>query len=117
MCHVLIIEDEPLIAWAIETLLEDNGATSVEIADTEAEAVAAAARKHPDLITSDVTLRTGTGPAAVEAIRATLGPVPVVYITGTPNACPPPGGRDRIFGKPMDEPTIARTFRDLLAAA
>lgn len=117
MCHVLIIEDEPLIAWAIETLLTDHGATSIEIADTEAGAVAAASRKCPDVITSDVTLRDGTGPAAVETIRKTIGPAPVIYITANPTACPPPGGRDWIFAKPMDDSAIARTFRALLVEA
>lgn len=35
MCHVLIIEDEPLVAMEIEDILMVNGATSVEIVDTE----------------------------------------------------------------------------------
>lgn len=47
MCHVLIIEDEPMIAIDLEIVLAKEGATSFDIASTEAEAVAAArARKQ-----------------------------------------------------------------------
>jgi len=66
--HALIIEDEPLIALLIEDHLRAAGYLSVDFAVTEAEAVAAAGRRCPDLITSDVRLATGCGIAAVEAI-------------------------------------------------
>jgi CheY-like chemotaxis protein len=73
MCHVLIIEDEPLIALTIQDLLEDEGAASFEIAATEAQAVAAARDHRPNLITSDVKLIEGAGSAAVAAIHKRLG--------------------------------------------
>ena len=49
--HALIIEDECLIAMAIEDALRDCGFTSFDVAVSADEAVAAAARKCPDLIT------------------------------------------------------------------
>ena len=52
MCHVLVIEDDLLIALYLQTLLEENGATSVDIADTEIEAIRAAAANPPSVITS-----------------------------------------------------------------
>ena len=80
--HALIIEDEPIIAMLIEDHLRALGYTSVDFAVTEAEAVAAARRRCPDLITSDVRLPEGCGIAAVEAICGG-GRIPVVFITAT----------------------------------
>jgi len=80
--HALIIEDEPLIAMLIEDHLRARGFTSVAFAVTEAEAVAAAATRCPDLITTDMRLPQGCGIAAVEAICGAR-PIPVIYITAT----------------------------------
>ena len=80
--HVLIIEDEPFIALLIEDHLRGLGYTSFEFAVTETEAVIAARRRSPDLITSDVRLPEGCGIAAVTAICREK-PIPVVFITGT----------------------------------
>jgi CheY-like chemotaxis protein len=80
--HALIIEDEPLIALLIEDRLRMLGYTSVDFAVTEAEAVAAAGRRCPDLITSDVRLTRGCGIGAVETICGGR-PIPVVFITAT----------------------------------
>ena len=54
MCHVLNIEDEPLVAMEIQEILSREGAPSFEIASTEREAVAAAEANKPSIITSDV---------------------------------------------------------------
>ena len=80
--HALIIEDEPLIAMLIEDHLRARGFTSVAFAVTEAEAVIAAAKRCPDLITADMRLPQGCGIAAVEAICGGR-PIPVIYITAT----------------------------------
>jgi two-component system, response regulator PdtaR len=80
--HALIIEDEPIIAMLIEDHLRTLGYASFDFAVTEADAVAAAGRRCPDLITSDVRLREGCGIAAVESICGAK-PIPVVFITAT----------------------------------
>lgn len=80
--HALIIEDEPLIALLIEDQLRAIGYLSVDFAVTEADAVAAAGRRCPDLITSDVRLAAGCGIAAVEAICGERQ-VPVVFVTAS----------------------------------
>lgn len=82
--HALIIEDEALIAMAIEDALRGCGFTSFEVAVSAAQAVAAAARKCPDLITADVQLRPGCGIAAVQSICSDQ-PIPVLFITGSPD--------------------------------
>jgi DNA-binding response OmpR family regulator len=81
--HALIIEDESLIVMAIEDALRGCGFTSFDVAISEEEAVAAAARRCPDLITADVELRPGCGITAVQSICSEL-PIPVLFITGSP---------------------------------
>ena len=81
--HALIIEDEALIAMAIEDALRGCGFTSFEVAVSAEEAVTAAARICPDLITADVELRPGCGIAAVQSICSDQ-PIPVLFITGRP---------------------------------
>jgi CheY-like chemotaxis protein len=116
VCHVLIIEDDLLVALHLQTLLEQNGATSVDIADTESKAIRAAAANPPSVITSDVGLASGTGPAAVQAIQQEHGAIPVIFVTGKPETCPPCGPRARVLGKPFDEVALARAFRELRPA-
>ena len=81
--HALIIEDESLIAMAIEDALRGCGFTSFDLAASAEEAVAAAARNCPDLITADVELRPGCGITAVQSICSGQ-PIPVLFITGSP---------------------------------
>ena len=81
--HALIIEDESLIALAIEEALRECGFASFEVATSEEEAIAAARRRCPDLITADVELRPGCGIGAVQSI-CTKSVIPVVFITGRP---------------------------------
>ena len=81
--HALIIEDEALIAMAIEDALRGCGFTSFDVAASAQEAVAAAEAKCPDLITADVELRPGCGITTVQTI-CSQRPIPVLFITGSP---------------------------------
>ena len=111
MCHVLIIEDEWLIAEHIEQIARDAGATSIMAADCEADAVEAANSRTPEIILSDVNLLTGTGPCAVATILATLGQIPVIFITGTRQDCVPCGSAAVILDKPIKPQLLTETFR------
>ena len=105
--HALIIEDESLIAMAIEDALRGCGFTSFDIAASAEEAVAAAARKCPDLITADVELRPGCGIAAVQSICSEQ-PIPVLFVTGSPAEV-----RIRMPGHPMvEKPFSAERIMD-----
>jgi DNA-binding response OmpR family regulator len=81
--HALIIEDESLIALAIEDALRGCGFTSFDLAVSAEDAVNAAARRCPDMITADVELRPGCGITAVQSICSGK-PIPVLFITGSP---------------------------------
>ena len=87
MCHVLIIEDDALAALDIRDTLKSGGATSFSFADSETEAVERAREARPALITSDVMLAKGFGPRAVNSIKLEHGPLPVIFITATPDQC------------------------------
>lgn len=111
MCHVLIIEDEWLIAEHLSQLAECAGATSIATACTENEAVQSAHDRMPGIILSDVNLQVGTGPCAVRTIRADLGEIPVIFITGTPEACTPIAPPGVILNKPVNPAHMMDTFR------
>ena len=111
MCHVLIIEDEPLIALDLEDLLEGFGALTFSFADSQQGALCASRDVRPDFILSDVSLLEGPGPLAVEAIRGELGAIPVIFVTATPEACSPCGPPAQVFRKPLDRPAIGAAFR------
>lgn len=114
MCHVLIIEDEPLVAMEIEHILSREGATSSKIASTEKEAIAAADANKPSIITSDVKLLVGNGPTAVAQIHKRFGPIPVIFITGTPELCQPCNPPGSIVSKPFTDQAVISAFHELV---
>ena len=82
--RVLIIEDEPLIAMDIESLVSDLGHKVVGIAPTRGQAVTLAERESPTLVLADIQLADGSsGIDAVNDILKGLN-VPVVFITAYP---------------------------------
>jgi CheY-like chemotaxis protein len=83
--HALIIEDELLIAFALEGILQELGFDSVDIADSEATAIEAASQNPPDFITADFELRVGLGTRAVENIQEEFGWIPAIYVTASRN--------------------------------
>lgn len=110
MCHVLVIEDEWMIADLICDHLVPAGATSFDIAVTEREAIELAALHPPAVITSDVRLIEGTGPHAVEQIHSKLGHIPTIFITGTPAECEPCEHAVAILPKPFAGPALTEAF-------
>lgn len=113
MCHVLVIEDEPLIAMHLQDIFEDAGATSFAFAATEQAAVSLALEHAPAVIASDVCLLEGTGPQAVQRIHAAIGNVPVIFITATPidcDVCNPPG---IVLAKPISRPQVLAAFQQI----
>ena len=83
---VMVIEDEPLIAMDIRSIVEDMGHSVTGIARTEREALALGARDRPDLILADIQLAdNSSGIDAVNALLDRLGDLPVVFITAFPD--------------------------------
>ena len=108
--HALIIEDESLIVMAIEDALRGCGFTSFHVAFSADEAIAAAARKCPDLITADVELRPGCGIETVQSI-CSGSPIPVVFITGSPAQVRMKMPRHGLVEKPFNAEHIVTAVR------
>jgi DNA-directed RNA polymerase specialized sigma24 family protein/CheY-like chemotaxis protein len=82
--NVLIIEDEPLIAMDIESLVKSLGHRVDGIARTHGEAMSAVKKKQPGLILADIQLADGSsGLDAVNEMLASFS-APVVFITAYP---------------------------------
>jgi CheY-like chemotaxis protein len=110
MCHVLIIEDDPLAALDIRHTLEAAGATSFSFAASEPEALEEARLKRPAVITSDVMLGDTSGVSAVRSIACEIGPVPIIFITGTPNQCEDCDAHV-VIEKPFNSAQLVTAFR------
>jgi CheY-like chemotaxis protein len=106
MCHALVIEDDYLAADYVAALAEIAGATTSEIAQTEEAAVRAARRRRPDIILCDIRLEQGCGRAAVARIEAETGSIPVIYVTGEPEAC-----GQGVLAKPFHRDEFLDAFR------
>ena len=81
---VLIIEDEPIIALDIETMVEELGHRVTGVARTHREAIALVAKKRPGLVLADIQLADGS--SGLEAVNEILEAieVPVIFITAYP---------------------------------
>jgi DNA-binding response OmpR family regulator len=79
--RVLVVEDEMLIGMLLADALGAMGYDVCAVDETEAGAVAAAARCNPDLMIVDARLRQGSGVSAVEEILRT-GWIPHVFVSG-----------------------------------
>ena len=108
--RVLIIEDEPLIALDIETLISEIGHECVGVATTRGEARNLARSSKPGIILSDIQLADGSsGIDAVNDILTEMD-VPVIFITAYP---------ERLLTGERAEPTflITKPFQPSMVKA
>jgi two-component system, response regulator PdtaR len=79
--RILIVEDEPLIAWSLADMAEDLGYDVIGPVATELEAVDEATRQRPDAILMDLRLSGGgSGLSAARRIRAAVA-APIIFCT------------------------------------
>lgn len=116
---VLVIEDEVIIAWMVESLLEDMGFEAITLASNAKEATAAAARQTPELVISDINLGSGAdGIEAVGAIRHTCSPA-VVFVSAyidenARSRIAKLVAGARILSKPLSGEGLSAAIRDAL---
>ncbi|MFM9828458.1 MAG: response regulator [Sphingomonas sp.] len=98
--RVLIIEDEPIIAMDVETLVRDMGHDVTGVAVTRDEAVALAMGDRPGLVLADIQLADDS--SGIDAVREILAhfSVPVIFITAFP---------ERLLTGERPEPTFLIT--------
>ena len=81
---VLIIEDEPIIALDIESMVRELGHEVTGVARTHKEAVEMVKARPPGLVLADIQLADGSsGLEAVNEILSTIN-TPVIFITAFP---------------------------------
>ena len=97
---VLIIEDEPIIAMDIETIVRDLGHSVTGVAVTRDEAVAQALARRPGLVLADIQLADDS--SGIDAVKDILSEfsVPVIFITAFP---------ERLLTGERPEPTFLIT--------
>ena len=98
--RVLIIEDEPIIAMDIESIVRDLGHEVTGVAVTRDEAAALAKADKPGLVLADIQLADGS--SGIDAVRDILAEfsVPVIFITAFP---------ERLLTGERPEPTFLIT--------
>ena len=81
---ILVVEDDPLIAFDTEHMLGDAGYDVIATVDRVADALAVLARDSKvDLVLADINLADGSGVDVARAARAK--DIPVLFVTGS---CP-----------------------------
>ena len=91
--RILIVEDEPLIAFDNEVMLGDAGYEVVATLDGFDEAIALLAREQVDLILSDVRLHHGRRTGIDLARAAKKQGVPVLFAWATSRPTTPLNSR------------------------
>jgi two-component system, response regulator PdtaR len=82
--RILVVEDEPLVAFDNEHLLTDAGYEIVGTVDNVADAARLIEEERPDLVLCDITLN-GDGDGIDVARTAGARNVPVLFVSGS---CP-----------------------------
>lgn len=112
--HALIVEDDLVVGLGLQHLLEALGFTSFAFAGTGAQAGEQSRLRRPDLLTVDLGLLDGDGLEACRAVEAACGPVPVVFVTGSPERIPGPDAV--VVEKPVAAAALARAVERARAA-
>lgn len=81
-CHVLLLDDEPAILMAMQTLLSALGC-QVSVAETTDQAMTLVNQTRPDLVLADFRLRgTESGIKAIRKMRQRWPDLPALLISG-----------------------------------
>ena len=79
--RILIVEDEPLVAFDNEYMLKDAGYEVVATVDSYADAAEVIGREAIDLVLTDISLA-GEGDGLDVARAAATREIPVLFVTG-----------------------------------
>ncbi|WP_377810291.1 response regulator [Azospirillum sp. A29] len=113
--HVLIAEDEDLVAMAVAEILTSEG-FRVTVTHNGLEAIEADAADPADLLVTDMRMPVMGGEALIRIIRQRRPALPIVVTTGfsayLPNEEP---GRLVILRKPYSVSALAPTITALLS--
>ena len=118
---ILIVEDEPLIAWSLADMAEDLGYDIIGPVATELEALDEVTRQRPDAILMDLRLSGGgSGLSAARRIRE-AAETPIIFCTAYAGEA---GLREEMMAvrrstlitKPVQRIQLQRALSDALGA-
>ncbi len=105
MSHILLVDDEEAVCWALQRALTREG-HQVSVAASAEEALALAARQRPDVVILDVRLPGMDGLTALERLRPITQNAPVIIVTAFGNLTTAvqavQGGAFDYLAKPFD---------------
>jgi CheY-like chemotaxis protein len=110
---VLVVEDDPIVALAMETALLDAGAAEVVLCPSIACTMEELERGPPAAIVLDVHLADRSDGWALAELADLLGPKPpyIVFATGAPQDIPPEVAElGPVFEKPYDPVQLAEVL-------
>jgi len=127
---VLVVDDEKDISTYLSRIFEEGGFHVTCAADGE-QALQAAERERPDLITMDLSMPRLSGVRSYQALksRPDLATIPVIFVTGitgpggprdterfysTRRQIPPPDG---FVSKPIDPAKVLELARELTSSS
>lgn len=115
--HVLLVEDDPVIAIDAEAVLQELGADVVTLAATAAQGLKAIEAKRPDVALLDVNLGQGTSEPVARMLDA-LG-IPFALTTGDAHRSDLPAAfRARpICTKPYGADDLSRVLEQAMTGA
>lgn len=117
--RVLIIEDEMMIAWMLESFLSEAGFTDIVMAADGEEARRAASELAPGLVISDLNLGAGTNGLEASAGICQQSEIPVLFVTayaddGTRRLIAAQFPRAELLRKPVDSAALLGAVRRAL---
>ena len=115
---VLVVEDEPQLRRLAVEVLEREGFTVLEAADSLAAHFAAAARPDLELLVSDVVMPSGNGVALARDLRVARPGLAVVLMSGyAEEVADVRDVADAFLAKPFTPTELVHAARDALAMA
>lgn len=113
--RILVVEDEPIIAMALEDMLLDLGCEVVGPASTLTEAQALAETADIDAALLDININTGRSYVIADELRRRA--VPFAFATGYGEEGIENGGGDApLLQKPYRQAQVEAVLRQLLGA-
>lgn len=113
---VLVIEDEPVIAFDITEIVSEMGHRVIGYAQTKDEAVEQARTKKPGIVLADIQL--GDGSSGIDAVGEILESmdVPVIFVTAYPERLLTGEGKEPAYlvTKPFNPETLRVTIDQAL---
>ena len=111
--RILVVEDDPIVALALEAALMDVGATEVVVCPSIACTMEALEQGSAAAIVLDVHLADRSDGWALAELAELLGPKPpyIVFATGAPQDIPPEVAElGPVFEKPYDPAQLAEAL-------